>query len=251
MGKQLTRMLDLTPFFRDDSGSFWTPNTARDVRTFGYTYPELDGSGVSSSEELRASVRSAVNRLYGRNNNQAGASKRRRRDLGRRRAGAAALLSRRNETEPEPEPATGDTPDTLSSQGKYREYIANIRTQKNALSTSFFVHVFVGNYSSHPCGWTYDPSLVGSHCVFTGGMDMDANATECEQCGDGGTTADVTGAIPLTSTLLEHIKDGRLDSLDPECVDPYLKENLHWRVTLVSRLSSPPPAPADDGPFPR
>ncbi|CAD0083012.1 unnamed protein product [Aureobasidium vineae] len=51
----------LTPFFKDAAGSNWTSASVRDTTTFGYTYPELQ-NGASAS-----SVRSAINRLYGKN----------------------------------------------------------------------------------------------------------------------------------------------------------------------------------------
>ncbi|KAI4729290.1 Di-copper centre-containing protein [Aureobasidium sp. EXF-10728] len=51
----------LTPFFKDAAGTNWTSASVRDTTTFGYTYPELQ-NGASAS-----SVRSAINRLYGKN----------------------------------------------------------------------------------------------------------------------------------------------------------------------------------------
>jgi hypothetical protein len=44
----------------------------------------------------------------------------------------------------------------------------------------------------------------------------------------------VTGIVPLTSALIEDVREGMLHSLQPADVVPYLREKLHWRVTLVS-----------------
>jgi tyrosinase len=45
----------------------------------------------------------------------------------------------------------------------------------------------------------------------------------------------VTGSVPLTSALLERINE--VGSLDIDAVEPYLKENLHWRIHRVSSTS--------------
>lgn len=39
--------------------------------------------------------------------------------------------------------------------------------------------------------------------------------------------------MPLTAGLIDEWKKGNLGSMDKENVLPYLKENLHWRVTLA------------------
>ncbi|KAA8573381.1 hypothetical protein EYC84_003859 [Monilinia fructicola] len=43
----------------------------------------------------------------------------------------------------------------------------------------------------------------------------------------------VTGTIPLTSALLDKISKKKLESLDAEDVEPYLKENLKYRISLL------------------
>lgn len=53
----------LTPFHSDNSGTLYTSATARSIRSFGYTYPEIQDWGVSASQ-LSANVRRAVNALY-------------------------------------------------------------------------------------------------------------------------------------------------------------------------------------------
>lgn len=43
----------------------------------------------------------------------------------------------------------------------------------------------------------------------------------------------ISGTIPLTPILLKLFKSGDLGSLETENVIPYLRQNLHWRVTLA------------------
>lgn len=59
---QLTRAA-LTPFHSDNSGTLYTSASARSIRSFGYSYPEIQDWGVSASQ-LSANVRQAVNALY-------------------------------------------------------------------------------------------------------------------------------------------------------------------------------------------
>jgi tyrosinase len=49
----------LVPFRSDASGGFWTSETVRDTRAFGYEYPETD-EGATAAE-----VKTAINQLYG------------------------------------------------------------------------------------------------------------------------------------------------------------------------------------------
>jgi tyrosinase len=63
-GSSYTSTTGLKPFYKSDLKNFWSSNTARSTRTFGYTYPELQDWTMSSSE-LQRSVISTVNKLYG------------------------------------------------------------------------------------------------------------------------------------------------------------------------------------------
>lgn len=44
----------------------------------------------------------------------------------------------------------------------------------------------------------------------------------------------VTGTIPLTTSLLEKAKAGDMRSLKPEHVEEYMANNLQYRVARVS-----------------
>lgn len=43
----------------------------------------------------------------------------------------------------------------------------------------------------------------------------------------------ISGTVPLTPILLKLYKNGDLGFLETENVIPYLRQNLHWRVTLA------------------
>ncbi|KAL1858207.1 hypothetical protein VTK73DRAFT_7905 [Phialemonium thermophilum] len=63
-GTNISADSPLKPFYRTSDGAFHTPNSARDVGAFGYTYPELVGD-FASAEDRRRWVMAQVNRLYG------------------------------------------------------------------------------------------------------------------------------------------------------------------------------------------
>ena len=45
---------------------------------------------------------------------------------------------------------------------------------------------------------------------------------------------EVSGTVHLTGALLKEMEEGRLGSLERENVIPFLRKNLHWRVTLAN-----------------
>lgn len=65
-GGNVSANTPLKPFYQTD-GNFFTSNTAKDISTFGYTYPELQpasNSGTVTQNELSSYVKSQVNALY-------------------------------------------------------------------------------------------------------------------------------------------------------------------------------------------
>ena len=107
-----------------------------------------------------------------------------------------------------------------------REWLVNIQIENFAVDGSFFVHVFLGDFNPIPENWTQDMNLVGTHSVFSPAIGK----TGCQNCiKDHQNNALVSGGISLTIRLLEKFKD-----IEPPTIEPYLKENLHWRVQNVS-----------------
>ncbi|KAK6610608.1 hypothetical protein H4I96_02206 [Botrytis cinerea] len=97
---------------------------------------------------------------------------------------------------------------------------------KNGFSRSFFIHVFLGPFEDDPSSWSFEPNLVGTHCVFAKLSSSGASVADPNQL--------VTGTIPLTSALLDDISEGHLRSLNDVDVEPYLRKNLQYRITLLN-----------------
>lgn len=234
--------LALTPFHTDGGGDFWNSGTARNTSTFGYSYPELRYWKASNQSQYQANVRAAVNNLYGssapaavarrgvKNENIHHALKSRLIPAGGFDGASdekPSIVVREQAADPTQQEAAGHH---TSKDGTYREWIANIRVKKYALNGSFFIHVFLGDFNPDPFTWSFEPNLVGTHCIFVN----DPSTTQCGKCKqDHANDLQVTGAIPLTTALLDAIHAGSLASLDRADVEPYLRKNLHWKVTRV------------------
>ncbi|KAI9767433.1 MAG: hypothetical protein M1840_005662 [Geoglossum simile] len=236
----------LTPFHSDPSGKFWTSDTSRSTKTFGYAYPETIDWGIPPGQ-LQANARSAVTRLYSRNSVPPAPLKIS--DVG----GAFDGPGDQKPLDPHShhkahglkgikEDITHGVSNLLNKLGltdeenKYQEWFANIRVRKYALNASFFVHVFIGDFDPDPFSWSFEEKLVGSHCVFVN----DPETTECSKCKDDeARQIQVTASIPLTTTLISCIEDSKLNTLKPEDVKPFLIKNLHWRVTLLNDTHVP------------
>lgn len=198
----------LTPFHYHTSGDFYTSDSARSITDFGYTYAELAGNANQSS------IRAAINTLYG---TSAGNSL-----LSRRQASIPAQLKRE-------EPGEADINISGSNEttnGKRREYLANIFAQKFALNGSYSIYVFMGDYSEDPLDWPTDPNLVGTHAIFAA---VAANVLS---------DLPITGVVPLTTMLLEQVSEGQLSSMSPSVVVQYLTINLGWRIAMVCSVPS-------------
>ncbi|KAL8649693.1 MAG: hypothetical protein Q9226_005468 [Calogaya cf. arnoldii] len=48
-----------------------------------------------------------------------------------------------------------------------REWLANLRIESFAVDGSFFIHYFLGDFSSNPANWTHESNLVATHSVFS------------------------------------------------------------------------------------
>jgi tyrosinase len=125
---------------------------------------------------------------------------------------------------------------SLVAAKSYREWITNVRVIKHSLGQTFRVMVFLGDFNPDPQTWPFEPSLAGRVTVLGRGK---TNKT-CDKCQiDAARDLVVTGTVPLTSALLEHISSGQLASLEPNDVVPYLQKNLHWRVSLFDGSEQP------------
>lgn len=90
-----------------------------------------------------------------------------------------------------------------------------------ALSSSFYIHFFLGEVPEASETWGYAPNLVASHAVL-----LPKSTSSSDEYIS-------YGQIPLTSALL---RSPSVPDLKPESVVPVLKDQLKWRIqTLKNR----------------
>lgn len=224
-GERKDKNSPLVPFTRDTNGAFYSSSNVEGTRALGYYYPE-------TRDRTRAQVVNAINRLYGQ--------------------GERPLTKRSGES-------SEIYPGRPFQEGDY-DTVLNVMGDKWALPGSYQVHCFLGNKpvkdnsttigngttptgsknttSPIPTGSVnatlpavpstnltngtsggYGPGYVGSH-TFLGGSVASINST--------GPNAE--GCIPLTAALQGKQAAGELNSLHPDDVEPYLKENLHYKI---------------------
>jgi len=131
---------------------------------------------------------------------------------------------------PHPPPPTEEPqeehPDYVVTPDTYQDWIVNVTIEKYALNGSGRVCFFVGpenEIPENPADWYTCPIYVGAFTIFA----QDPEITECGNCqGQAETGHRIGGTVHLTKCLIRN----RISLADGDPV-PYLKENLHWRVT--------------------
>ena len=189
----------LTPFFADEDGNFWTSDMVRDHTVFGYTYADVLSPGKGQQASNSSNVARVINRLYGQSS-------------------AARFALGVNNT------GKGSRGRTNAFSGsKYREWIANLRVEKQALGGPFAIHLFLGDAPGDTRTWPHAPNLFGVMSVFAspsgGGMSMST-----EQM--------VSGTVPLTAKLVEEMTRKALPTLEIYDVVSFLQQNLQYRIQL-------------------
>ena len=215
----------LVPFHSDTAGNFHTSNSVRDHTRFGYTYSEISGDPQSVVE--------AVNRLYGAGQPQAG-NKKRSPVLG----DITGILTEVGDAVTDAlgpvgdiaEDVAADAQDIVNDINGYlgiispRDYLVNVRTDKNALDGSYQIFVFCGDVPEDRAEWAKSDTLVGIQAI--------TSMKQGYQMGP----AIVAGTIPLTKYLEKHVVLNALAGLSEDLVVPYLTDNLTWRVIGVRNL---------------
>lgn len=209
----------LTPFYKS-AGTFWTTNSVRNWKVFGYTYPEFVDSDGSA-----ASIRKYVNALYGPNaSKSAGSTKR------------------------DTENGTITTP-LVANNGSLFQYVANIQTTRFALDGSYNIYLFNGAPTeSNPVDYILDPNLIGPLGVFSTSGMVGADAVvqgsipltrTLTNLVDAGTLSDLTEAtvVPYLAKNLQWIIVGP----DGSVVDPKTVPDFD-----ISVYASTATMPADD-----
>lgn len=205
--REFLTIVALLPFSSDSRGTKFTSNNVRSTLRFGYTYPEISGN-VSVS-----AVKRAINKLYGSN------------------ASAGGPLERA--TQAASKQAVDSSPGKLSD-GCLRQYTANIVSQKFAMNGSYAIYLFLGDFEQDPSTWPLSKNLAGTHAVAASLASVDTVNARLAAF----STVKVTGAVPLTDSLVSKVQAGELASMNTSTVEVYLRENLKWRVATVSNAGT-------------
>ncbi|KAF9701036.1 hypothetical protein EKO04_000503 [Ascochyta lentis] len=226
----------LKPFTKNTKGDYFTSQDVKETRVLGYHYPE-------TSERSYSQVARAVTSLYG--------------------AGGRTLSKRAsNETAAE----TGQYLGRPFKEGDYH-HVLSVVANKYAMEGSYTVHCFIGKPGSNSTApysnstapysvsnsttpytngtdseadydpstdYTQDPNYVGAYGVLGGSMAGGGNATYPVM---------TEGALPLTTCLQGKEAEGSLKSLHPDDVEPYLAENLYYKVVGVKGELNPDEIP--------
>lgn len=196
----------LAPFHSDEDGNMWTAATARDIATFGYTYPELIDWNANASE-LTANVRSAVNKLYnppmlGRTNYTTKL---------RRSSGIARALSN----------IQADSVLRLGVNNMEIQWYLRLSISDLAASKATAIYLFVGEPLTTTPKWDRAPNLIGAFTPPVGVRFW--NRTQRID-------------VPCSHTIAAAIDRGLLQSNSPGLVLEFLARNLV--VEYVSQSGS-------------
>jgi len=199
----------LAPFHTDKQGTYFTSVTCRDWTKYGYSYPELQPwlpkyiiDGKFSEQAYIDDINSQLNALYGTT-----------RSLVLKNHHLFDKIGHDNSVE-------------------HDDYIVNVLYERFALGGApFTIHILIGK--DVKVGSTYNFS---TPIHTTGGPDGCGNCRRQEAI-----AAKSTGQVPITTALLRNIQDGEnpLKSLKLHHVEPYLKANLHWKVTRAGGIEVP------------
>lgn len=192
----------LTPFWNAQT-TFWASAGTQDTTRLGYTYPEFNGLDLGNPDAVQAAIADKVNELYGSSFFTSSTAA---------FAGGSEIQA--------PQAAQQTSPPNV---GLY-DWTARIEFKKYELHCSFIVLLFLGQVPDDSNDWQVSPNFVGAFHAF-----VNSSAERCANCRAQQDIV-VEGFVHLNKAILE--KSG-LNSLEPSVVEPYLGENLHWRVQKV------------------
>lgn len=142
---------NLTPFTSNTAGTtFWTSTTSRQLKSWGYTYPEIQDWNQTPAQ-LQANVRQSVNRLYspGTTNSRRRNGRTSRRDIDSELSGALSML----------EPTT-------------TQWYASVSVDNFCVGGPFKLFMFIGPPPSDPTAWGTAMNLVGVQGFFAPVADV-------------------------------------------------------------------------------
>jgi hypothetical protein len=225
MGKIITNKTAFRPFHKDEAGTLWTPNDARDWFKLGYTYPELKRWDYATDQDQTLALHEYINNSYGVTRRQA---------LGIAKSDApiGGII------------ATADGVKT-------KDYAVSIRYAKYVIlplilllkPPAEYVRFAMGGNPFNlkvyllPKGET-QKTFADAHFV-TNVYNFSQPATQngetvCSNCADlEAQNVQVTAYIPLTTFLIKKIQQQQLQSLEPVHVEDLLNGRLYWEVDMV------------------
>lgn len=216
VGQVLDATSSLTPFFASSNGTFWNSEMLRDPTILGYTYPEMAGISLSNMSSVlagRSRVASSINQLYGGYSvNSLSLSSERNKSSHSHHSHRHSHHARMRRQSSTSLPMDG----IISAQGAYREWIANIRVQKQGLEGPFSMNLDLAD-GCH----VGTMGVFASPPAFAGLMQMAPGAQY------------IASTIPLTKVLVDKVSDGTIACMDPDDVGDYLRRNL--QVTATTR----------------
>ena len=223
---------ELHPFRKADN-QYWTSRLARNITTFGYTYPEL-------ADCVQQTVIEAVNTLYGpppppppppppgRKRKRALTS------ITSATSTASTTVSVLTRTTARSLNTTTSkllttttaksstkTPTTTTQRifsATYNEYKAQIQMSSAAVKGSFLVCVFLGKPSSDDSNYTADPNFVGLVGVFA---PQDVPQSQKKM---------IQGTVPLTTAFNKLAATKQLQDMTANSIESYLSQNLQLRI---------------------
>ncbi|KAM5453958.1 putative tyrosinase [Microsporum audouinii] len=224
----------LYPFHANEN-TYYTANTARHTRTFGYTYPEVEDWGVSKAD-LETNVRRHVNELY----NNPTSQPKKRTTVHRRALRSDGYTHANNKSQSNGisgtrlETLLDNTFDIVEAIGDSisqslemfdewgvnnmkKQWVVKIKVNKAAVGKPFSIHFFMGDAPKDASTWCYASNLIGSYGAFVQGMGMSEPSM-------------VSGEIPLSSALAALLSTSTILGLDDDIVVPVLSKFLTWKI---------------------
>lgn len=227
----------LTPFWNTDT-TFWASSGTTDTTKLGYSYPEFNGLDVGNPQAVKVAIGNIVNRLYGFSifGSLAPTSAPTTSFFAASAAAAEVPVETNQAAAPHAQSLlAADGHDHSShpivqphhyvppSQG-FWDWTARVEFRKYELGVSFSVLLFLGQVPEDPEEWLVSPNFVGAHHAF-----VNTAAGHCANCRNQGTLVE-EGFVHLNHAIAQH---SGLGSLEPGVVEPYLTEQLQWRVQKV------------------
>ncbi|KAJ3823763.1 tyrosinase [Lentinula raphanica] len=232
---------NLTPFWNTQS-SYWISANVTDTSKMGYTYPEFNNLDMGNKDAVRADIATQINRLYGGpivnlapTAQQVSSKITTTENVAAGTDATANVAQSKNMKSESTGPVTievnDDSPQVKLSSGDHGEkkelweWTARVQVKKYEIGGSFKILFFLGNVPSNTHEWATSSQFVGAFHGF-----VNSSSERCANC---------RRQQDIVLEGFVHLNDGiaklsNLNSFNPDVVEPYLKENLHWRVQKVS-----------------